>query len=83
MKTTYDARVTVPKEFNVYMSANLTFNESNKTHSFFEFRNDIKIPSYLIALAVGDIKRVSLGKKVGLISEPKQLATAQKELSAL
>jgi aminopeptidase N len=70
VKITYDARVIVPKEFNVYMSANLTFNESNKTHSFFEFRNDIKIPSYLIALAAGDIKRVSLGKKVGLISEP-------------
>ena len=77
VKSTYDARVTVPKEFNVYMSANQTFTESNKTHSFFEFRNDIKIPSYLIALAVGDLKRVSLGKKVGLISEPKQIASAQ------
>lgn len=37
----------------------------------------------MIALAVGDLKRVSLGKKVGLISEPKQIVSAEKELSAL
>lgn len=79
VKSTYDARVTVPKGFNVYMSANQTYAQDG----VFEFRNDIKIPSYLIALAVGDIQRVSLGKRVGIISEPKQLASAKSELSAL
>jgi hypothetical protein len=34
------------------------------------FKNDIKIPSYLIALAVGDLQRLPLGKRVGIISEP-------------
>lgn len=34
------------------------------------FECKIKIPSYLIALAVGDLKYQSLGKRVGIISEP-------------
>lgn len=53
------------------MSANSTGETKlNKTHTLFEFKNDIKIPSYLIALAIGDLERASLGKRVGVISEP-------------
>lgn len=56
---------------NVYMSANTTTNSTLKgDKSKFEFRNDVKIPSYLIALAVGDLQKVQLGKRVGLVSEP-------------
>ena len=66
------------------MSANSTgFIDVNKTHTTFMFRNDIKIPSYLIALAVGDLKYHSLGKRVGVISEPQQLALAKKDLEDL
>jgi hypothetical protein len=43
----------------------------------------MKIPSYLIALAVGDLRKVSLGNRVGLISEPGQIESAKKELSDL
>jgi hypothetical protein len=53
------------------MSANSTGEtQLNSTHSQFSFKNDIKIPSYLIALAIGNLERASLGKKVGVISEP-------------
>jgi aminopeptidase N len=53
------------------MSANSTGeSQVNATHKLYEFKNDIKIPSYLIALAIGDLERVSLGKRVGVISEP-------------
>jgi leukotriene-A4 hydrolase len=84
VKATYDAQVTVPRQFNVLMSANSTgVQEFNKTHKLYSFKNSIKIPSYLIALAVGDLKRVSLGNRVGVISEPKQIESAQKELSSL
>jgi leukotriene-A4 hydrolase len=66
------------------MSANSTgVKDFNKTHKAFSFTNSIKIPSYLIALAVGDLKKESLGNRVGVISEPKQLETAKKELSSL
>jgi leukotriene-A4 hydrolase len=71
IKATYDARITVPSEYKVKMSANSTGETMlNKTHKLFEFKNDIKIPSYLIALAIGDLERASLGKRVGVISEP-------------
>lgn len=66
------------------MSANSTsLSQVNATHKVYEFQNDIKIPSYLIALAVGDLERVQLGKRVGVISEPNQLPSAVKELSDL
>jgi leukotriene-A4 hydrolase len=71
VKMTYDANVTIPNDLRAKMSANSTgFKEINKTHTMFMFRNDIKIPSYLIALAVGDLKYHSLGRRVGVISEP-------------
>ena len=34
------------------------------------FESKIAIPSYLIAIAAGDLQRVSLGTRVGIISEP-------------
>jgi aminopeptidase N len=37
----------------------------------------------LIAIAAGDLQRVSLGKRVGIISEPVQLPAAQNELGEL
>ena len=34
------------------------------------FENNIKMPSYLIAIAVGDLEYRSLGRRVGVITEP-------------
>ena len=71
VKITYDSNVTIPNDLRAKMSANSTgYEEVNGTHTKFMFRNDMKIPSYLIALAVGDIKYHSLGRRVGVISEP-------------
>jgi leukotriene-A4 hydrolase len=84
VKITYDANVTILNSLRAKMSANSTgFVEVNETHTKFMFRNDIKIPSYLIALAVGNIKYHSLGRRVGVISEPEQLVSAKKELDQL
>jgi len=75
VKATYDASVTVPQKFVVKMSANETSVVQGKSQSgedtkTYKFKSDIKIPSYLIALAVGDLQRASLGKRTGVITEP-------------
>ena len=67
IKITYDAKVTVQSAFVVKMSANETNIEtspdgSQKTYSF---ECKIKMPSYLIAIAVGDLEFRSLGERDG------------------
>ena len=53
------------------MSANETtpsINDDGTTT--YHFRNDIKIASYLLAMAVGNLSYVATGKRTGVISEP-------------
>lgn len=66
------------------MSANATgqFN-FNDTHHGFMFKNDIKMASYLIALAVGDIEFRSLGERTGVLTEPCFMDTVASELESL
>ena len=63
------------------MSANETgviaLDDTNNKASF---RCDIPIPSYLIAIAIGDIEYRSLGKRVGVITEPSQMDKVATEL---
>jgi leukotriene-A4 hydrolase len=55
MKLTYDATIVAPKELSVHMSANETGSmDFNATHKVTTFACDIKVPSYLIAIVVGD-----------------------------
>jgi len=57
VKTTYSSRVLAKSEFTVKMSGNETFvGEYNSTHTESRFYNQIPIPSYLIAIAIGDIE---------------------------
>ena len=57
VKFTYDAKITVPNELKAKMSANDTGSEAvGEEKTMYSFKNDIKIPSYLIALAVGDLE---------------------------
>ena len=70
-KTTYSARVVAKNDFVVKMSANETaVNALNSTHNESFFKCDIKIPSYLLAIVVGDLEYRSLGRRVGVITEP-------------
>ena len=50
-------------------------------HRLYSFSSDIKIPSYLIALAVGDLEKATLGNRVNVIAEPAQIESAKAELS--
>ena len=57
------------------MSANETESarEMGNGYSVFTFHCEIPIPSYLIAIAVGDLEYRSLGDRVGVITEPSEM----------
>ena len=67
-RITYSADIKVPKELMALMSAENP-KEKNETGEY-HFEMKQPIPSYLIALAVGDLKYKKLGKNCGVYSEP-------------
>lgn len=81
VRFTYDARVTVPKELIVLMSAE---NPVSKNDSgIYHFKQVRAIPSYLMALAVGDLAFQELGRNSGVYAEPMQLKKCAEEFSDL
>lgn len=84
IKTTYTAKVTVLKPFVVKMSANDTGSTDNGDGTItYSFKNSINIPSYLLALAVGDLAYKSTGSRTGVIAEPGVLDAYVSELDSL
>lgn len=78
---TYSAEVKVPKELMAVMSAK---NEKQKNpEGKYKFTMDKPVPSYLIALAVGDLEYKALGKNCGVYTEPINLKKAANEFSEL
>ncbi len=68
IRFTYNAKVKVPKELLALMSAE---NPVAKNDSgIYYFKQTKPIPSYLMALAVGDLKFKSLGENTGVYAEP-------------
>jgi leukotriene-A4 hydrolase len=68
LRFTYDADVTVPKDLIALMSASnpQTKNESGEYH--FEMKQPI--PSYLLALSVGDLSFKPISERSGIYAEP-------------
>ena len=84
IKVTYEARVVVEGSFIVKMSANETGSSwLNSTHKVYTFENTIFIPSYLITIAVGDLEYRSLGRRVGVITEPSRMDETAEVLDSL
>ena len=78
-RITYDAQVQVPKEMMVIMSAkNPTAKNEN---GIYQFEMEIPIPTYLIALAAGDIAYQAIDERSGVYTEPSMLKEASEELS--
>lgn len=78
---TYDAKIKVDKGLMALMSAeNPTQKKSNGEY---RFNMNLPIPSYLIALTVGDIEFRSLDSRSGVYASPEMVDKAAKEFKDL
>lgn len=81
-RQTYDATVHVPAGMRAVMSAENVGTEGEKDSNgrrVYRFRMSKRIPTYLIALAVGDIAFRPLGKSTGVYAEPAVIDSAARE----
>lgn len=76
VRVTFAARVHVPPGLKAVMGAG-----REGTAGEFQFRMDQPIPSYLIALAVGDLAFQSTGPRTGVWAEPSVVDKAAAEFS--
>lgn len=76
---TYTAKVTVPEELMVVMSASNP--KENNKKGVYEFEMTNPIPAYLMALAVGDLEFREIGPRTGVYSEPGEVEKAQYEFA--
>ena len=80
VRVTYTAKVRTPKDLLAVMSAEGNSQTSDRTGEY-NFKMTHPIPSYLIAIAVGDLQFKALGNRTGVYSEPSVLDKAASELS--
>ena len=79
VRVTYNARVRTPRNLLAVMSAE---NDARTPRDGdYSFRMRQPIPSYLIALAVGDLRFRSIGPRTGVYAEPQVIDGAARELS--
>jgi leukotriene A-4 hydrolase/aminopeptidase len=81
VRITYRARVRTPKNLVAVMSANNDPSASRDGDYTFEMPQ--AIPSYLIALAVGDLSFQAVSPRAGVWAEPPVVARAAREFSDL
>lgn len=77
VRITYDAIIRTPKELVAVMSA--SNDPDTARDGVYEFTMPQPIPSYLIALAVGDLKFKAMGERTGVYAEPALLDSAAAE----
>ena len=77
VRLTYSAHVSTPKELLAVMSAG-NDPDASRTGEY-RFRQRWPIPSYLIALAVGDLQFRPMGNRTGVYAEPSVVERAAKE----
>jgi len=81
VRFTYNAKVTVPKDLLAVMSA-VNPQKKNDT-GVYTFKQDKAIPSYLMAIAVGDITFQSIDNRTGVYAEPSMLKKSAWEFAEL
>ncbi|HLL75612.1 MAG TPA: M1 family metallopeptidase [Pyrinomonadaceae bacterium] len=79
VRVTYTARVRTSRELLAVMSAD---NDSKTARDGdYSFRMAQPIPSYLIALAVGDLRFRPMGRRTGVYAEPSVVESAAREFA--
>lgn len=79
IRFTYNAKVSVPKELLALMSAENP--QQKNAEGMYTFKQPNAIPSYLMALAVGDMVFKAVDKRTGVYAEPVTLDKAAYELA--
>jgi leukotriene-A4 hydrolase len=83
-KFTYSATVTVPQWCTVLMSAiahgHVKSNDHEQTKKW-SFRQDVPIPSYLLAIAAGEMESVELSPRSRVWAEPRVVTRAAHEFA--
>ena len=77
VRMTYDATIRVPKDLVAVMAAEAEPGEEGS--GVFRFRMPQAIPSYLIALAVGDLTFKAMSDRTGVWAEPAMVDAAARE----
>jgi aminopeptidase N len=77
VRMTYEATIRVPRDLVAVMAAEATSGE--KGSGVFHFRMPQAIPSYLIAVAVGDLTFKAMSDRTGVWAEPAMVDAAAKE----
>lgn len=80
IRVSYEARITVPAPLVAIMSAEQL--PSDRANSFL-FRMQKPIPSYLIALAVGDLATRRIGPRTAVFAEPALIDRAEYEFGEM
>jgi leukotriene A-4 hydrolase/aminopeptidase len=76
VRMTYDATIRTPKELVAVMAAEM---EPSREKGLFTFRMPQAIPSYLIAIAIGDLAAKPISNRSQVWAEPSMLDAAARE----
>ncbi|WP_334019227.1 M1 family metallopeptidase [Alteromonas sp. S015] len=77
VRVTYDATIKTPEALLAVMSA--SNDPTTERDGEYAFTMPQPIPSYLIALAIGDLEFKAMGERTGVYAEPALLESAAKE----
>ncbi|CAI5447240.1 unnamed protein product [Caenorhabditis angaria] len=81
VKSSYTAKVSVPKGLTCLMSAVRTGNSTSENSDIFEYHQKVPIPTYLLAIVVGKLESRKISDRIDVWAEPSKVAAAQYEFA--